>query len=310
MDKLAAFETFVEAVQAGSLSAAARKRHMSQPAASQQIAALEACFGTRLLHRDRNGVRMTEAGALVHESARLIIDEHKSLEGKLEALSGVVAGQLSITASLGLSQYVLADVIVQMARQYPELKINLHAHDRILDLEKENIDLALRFGRLGDSGGYARKIAELEVVSVASPRYLDQLGRPAKPADLSRYDYIQYRGNDEQFDMLLERNRQKIQVPIKVGLTAQIPDLIFQALESHLGFATLPRFLVEKRLENGELEIILPQWHRPATELFLAYPANRRQSERALAFLAVLFEQLKKTTGSRVAASAREMLAR
>lgn len=308
MDQLGAFESYVCAVQAGSLSGAARKRRISQPAVSQQISALEAIFNTRLLYRDRNGVRMTESGELVYKRAVVILNEQKTLLAELEILSGRVAGQLTVTAGIGLSQHVMGDVIVQLAKRYPDLKVLLRAEDRVLNLEKEGIDIALRLGALGNGSGSARKIATLNLLHVATPKYLDSIGRPTKPEQLGSLDYIQYGANDDETAIALSRGSQSIQAPVKVGLTAQLPDLIFQAMYSNLGYARLPSFLVDEALSKGQLEVVLPQWVIPPIDLFIVYPAYETLSPRVIAFLNILFHRLEATQGMDLAASAKKML--
>ncbi len=307
MDKLSAFESYVSAVQAGSLSGAARQRKISQPAVSQQISALEAFYDTRLLHRDRNGVRMTEAGELVYKRAVVILNESNNLRAELEALSGSLAGQLTVTASLGISQSVMGDVVIQLAKQHPELKVLLRADDRLLNLDAENIDIAIRFGALGKGSGIARKIATLEVLHVATPQYLDSLGRPTKPEQLANLDYIQYRADDDQTTTSMTRGSQTIQAPIKIGLTAQLPNLMFRALHSNLGYARVPIFFVEEAITNGQLEVVLPKWQIPAKELYLVFPARETLSPRVIAFLNALFTHLEDTQGVNMVASARQM---
>ncbi len=308
MDQMGALQSYVYAVRTGSLSAAARRRKLSQPAVSQQISALEDYYDIRLLHRGRNGVRMTEAGEIVYKRALAILDEQESLQDELETFSGKISGKLTVTASLGLSQHVMGNVIVQLAKQYPELKILLRAEDRILDLDKENIDIALRFATPGSGGGIARKIAALDVLYVATPEYLDAAGRPSKPEQLANLDYIRYRANDEEKTAAMSRGSQIVQVPLKVGLTAQLPDLMFQALYAHLGYAKAPRFLVDEALNKGELEVLLAQWQIPATDLFLAYRKREVLSPRVIAFFKVLFNHLKLMRGAKLTASVRQML--
>ena len=307
MDKLGAFESYVCAVQAGSLSEAARQRKISQPAVSQQISALEAFYDTRLLHRGRNGVRMTESGELLYKRAVIILSEQENLKSELETLSGKVAGKLTVTATLGLSQRVMGDVIIQLAKQYPEMKLLLRADDRVLNLDAENIDIAIRFGPLGNGGGIVRKIATLNILHVASPEYLDSVGRPTKPEELINLDYIQYRANDDQIATLLARGSQSIQVPIKVSLTAQLPDLIFQALNGNLGFSKAPEFIVAEAIASGQLEVVLPEWKIQERELFLVYPVRETLSPRLIAFLNVLFARLEATQGINIVASAKQI---
>ena len=297
MDKLSAFESFVCAVEVGSLSGAARQRGLSQPAISQQISALEAQFKTQLLHRGRGGVQMTQAGELVFQHALAIIEEHASLITGLATMNGRVAGRVVITANLGLSQYVLSDVIVDLKQRYPDLDVALRADARVLDLNANGIDFALRSGAPGKGTEAAHRVGLLSMVHVATPNYLDQVGRPKTPDDLVKLDYIQFKSGDDQIATSLKRGDENIQVPIKIGFTAQYPDLVTKALDGHLGFAKMPKFVVSQAIKDGRLEVVLPDWAVPETELFLVFSGVKKRLPSHAALLRALFENLERCPG-------------
>ncbi len=307
MDTMGAFESYVSAVQTGSLSGAARIRKISQPAVSQQITALETLYGTKLLHRERSGVRMTQSGELLYKHAVIILDEKEALQVALETLVENVAGTLIITATISVSQHLLGNVIVQLAELHPDLKIALRADDRVLNLAAEGIDIAIRSGKIGGGSGIVRKIASLTMLHVATPAYLDTNGRPKKPEDLINLNYIQYGQDAEQIATFLSSGDRTIQVPIKTGLTAQLPDLIFQALYGNLGYARTPQFLITEALQNCQLEEVLPKWRIPEMDLYLVYPTRETLSPRIMAFLKVLFKTLEDTEGVKMVTSAKQM---
>jgi DNA-binding transcriptional LysR family regulator len=307
MDTMGAFESFVCAVQSGSLSGAARQRKMSQPAISQQISALEALYGTQLLHRDRGGVRMTPSGEVLYKHASIIVEEKEALQVGLDSLAGNVAGRLTVTATISIAQHLLGNVIMQLAEQHPELNIVLRPDDRVLNLAAEGIDVAIRAGQIGHGDGIVRKIATLTMLHVATPAYLDTRGRPKKPEDLINLEYIQFRHDDNKIATLLSLGDQKVQVPIKTGLTAQLPDLMFRALYGNLGYARTPQFLVAKEIQRGWLEEVLPEWRIPEMDLYLVYPTRETFSPRLMAFLKQLFRTLEMTQGVKVAASAKQI---
>lgn len=304
---MSAFESYVSAVQTGSLSGAARLRKMSQPAVSQQISALEALYETKLLHRERSGVRMTPSGEVLYKHAAIILDEKEALQGALENLVGNVAGTLCVTATISISQHLLGNVILQLAEQHPELKIVLRADDRVINLATEGIDIAIRAGDIGSGSGIVRKIATLTMMHVATPTYLGTNGHPKNPEDLINLNYIQYGRDADQIATLLSCGDRTIQVPITTGLTAQLPDLIFQALYGNLGYTKAPQFLISEAIENGRLEEVLPKWRIPDLDLYLVYPTRETFSPRIMAFLKVLFRTLEMTQGVKVVASARQI---
>lgn len=309
MDKLSAFESYVAAIRAGSLSGAARGRRLSQPAISQQISALEADFGVKLLHRGRNGVQMTQAGELVYKHALAMLDEHTSLLAGLETLSETVTGRLVVTANLAFSQHVMGDVIVDLAQEHPDLDVVLRPDVQILDLAAEGIDIAIRAGSVGNGNGFGRKVAMMSILHVATPKYLDVAGRPQTPDDLINLDYIQFYSHDDQIATTLQRADETIQAPIKTGFTAQFPDLITKALYGNLGFAKVPAFLAADAIKNHALEAVLPEWQVPAKELFLVFADKERSAPRYGAFLNVLLDHLDRKVGIDLVASARQMRA-
>jgi DNA-binding transcriptional LysR family regulator len=305
---MGAFESYVCAVQTGSLSGAARHRNMSQPAISQQISALESYYDTRLLHRDRNGVRMTPSGEVLYSRAVNILDEQAHLKADIETLMGTVAGDLSVAANLACCQSIVGDVVIQLARKYSDLKVELRAEDHDLDLVAEKIDLALWSGSFGSGNGVVRKIATQTMVHVATPAYLDNTMRPTKPEDLVNLDYIQYRADDDQVSVVLTNGSETVHAPIKTSLTAQFPELLNQALSGNLGYAKAPLFLIKEAIEAGYLEEVLPQWRLADKDLFLAYPAQEDPSLRIVAFLKVLMARLEAIEGIKVVASARKQV--
>ncbi|MEE9429215.1 MAG: LysR substrate-binding domain-containing protein [Paracoccaceae bacterium] len=307
MDTLGALESYVSAVQSGSLSGAARQRRMSQPAISQHITALESQFETRLLVRGRGGVRMTLAGEVAYKYAVSILEERAKLGSALETLADQAAGQITITANLAFSHQIVSDVISDFGKLHPDLKIEVRADDRMLDLEDENIDVALRSGTVGEGNGVVRKIGAQTVLHVATPAHLDAVGRPQTPDDLIKLNYIQYRSSDDRIATTLLQGTEIVQAPIKIGLTAQAPYLVFQALHGNLGYAKIPEFIVAESVKCGQLEVVLPDWKVPEKDLFVVFPSGGNQPPRVITLLHALMKRLDATKGVKLVASAKQL---
>lgn len=290
-------QVFIAVVETGSFSAAARLRKISQPAISQKIVALEKTYGAILLHRGRNGVRMTKAGEILFRHAQTIVQENEKMIEALDNLNERVAGQLKVTTHIGLSQFIMGDVLVELSRTHPDLRIVLSADDRMVDMISEGFDIALRTGNLGEENVVGRRVGTLSGSLVATPAYLDRVGRPTEPEQLIDLDYIQYRAEDDAIATPLQRGSEVIQVPIKTSLTAQLPDLVLQALLGNLGYAKAPYFISADKIASGELEEVLPEWKPIAKDMFLVYPHRETQSKRLEAFLQTLFTHLDRAPG-------------
>ncbi len=307
MDRLAFMESFVAALDAGSMSAAARKRGVSQPALSQQINALETAYGRQFLLRTRNGVKPTEAGSILYERAQRLLSEHRALVDAVDGLSNVVRGRIKFTTNVGLSQYILGDVLVKLRAKHPQLSINLTASDNLVNLASEGYDIALRAGSTGQNKEFVRRIGALQTVHVATPDYLDKHLRPASPDDLQKLGFIQYKEDPDQTAVQLQNGTRTVKAPITTTFSAQLPDLVLQALQSGLGYAKAPLFMVHALIKQGVLEEVLPAWRPASKDLYLVFPTREERPLRMRIFIDALVEALASTEGINLTKSARQM---
>jgi DNA-binding transcriptional LysR family regulator len=294
MENLAALRSLVAAIQEGSLSAAARRLGITQPAVSQQIAALEHGYGVELVIRGRSGIRPTEAGALAMVHATEVLARLARMGDELAALHSSPEGRLGVSCAPFLAQTVLVPVLAELRRDHPQLKIDLKTSDAMEDLSEIGADLAIRPGSPGPGAGTVRKLADIELLLVASPSYLDRVGRPRSASDLARLDYIQYKDDPEETTILLEDGRE---APVRVAFAAQLPNLMRHAVQSHLGFAKVPRFFVQDLLERGEMEEVLPWRPFPKPVYLIRAPGTQAASRRASIFTERFVAELARTGG-------------
>jgi DNA-binding transcriptional LysR family regulator len=297
MENLAALRSLVAAIQEGSLSAAARRLGITQPAVSQQIAALEHGYGVDLVIRGRNGIKPTEAGTLAMEHATEVLARLAQMSDALAALNSSADGRLGVSCPLFVAQTMLVPVLADLRRDHPGLKLDLMASDKVEDMAEIGADLAIRTGSAGPGMGTVRKLAEIELLLVASPSYLGRMGRPRSIADLATLDYIQYKDDPEETSILLEDGQD---APVRVAFAAQLPNLIRHAVQSHLGFAKVPRFFVDDLLERGEIEHVLPERPMPKPIYLVRAPGTQGASRRAAIFTERFVAELARTAGFRL----------
>lgn len=292
MDNLVALRHFVYAVEQGSLSGAARRLGLSQPAVSQQIASLETSLGQTLLVRTRTGVKATEAGRVLLRYGEDILASLARMEDEMAALSGEIAGPLKVTANVLFCQTLLVPVIGELRRNHPRLKIEVVSSDEVLDVVEHGIDIAIRGGSLGDGSGIARRIGSLEQALVASPTYLDRVGRPRVLADLKRLDFIQYKDDPGQQHLPVIQDGIQVPAPITAAFAAQMPNLVLHAVVNHFGFALVPVFLVAPMLSDGRLEPVLPGISPLPKNLYLVQQPHVAESRRARLFVSRLLAEM------------------
>ncbi|WP_051214084.1 LysR family transcriptional regulator [Maritalea myrionectae] len=297
MEDLHPLRCLVSALDVGSLTGAAQTLGISQPALSQKIKALEALYGQKLLTRTRSGVEATLAGQVAYGFGQRIGQELDELRVELDSLQGVISGHIRITAGQSLSQTYLGEVVIALKSKYRDLEVELVVSDKLLDIEKEKIDFAIRFGSPGWGGGVARKIGDVQSVLAATPAYLNARGRPTSPDEIEQLDFIQYKDDTEKSVVGVTYRGQKLTVPVTPSLTAEDPNLIAHALEKGLGFTKAPLFFVQERIDRGLFEEVLPGCRPIPKPFFLIQREQVRNTARAKLFQKTLFETLSKAPG-------------
>lgn len=280
MDRLALLETFTVALDEGSLSRAARRRGLTQSAISQQIKLLEGLVGHQLLHRTAQGVRPTRSGELVYTHAQDLLGGYDRLTAELDQMQNSVSGDFRISVNTFLGRSVIGPLLIDLNHAHEDLNIIMRVEDRLVDVVRENYDLAIRTGRIGATDGVGRRIATLETVLFATPAYLDQMGRPKDPSDLARLKFIQHHEDQTKGFFALTRDGMEVQAPIRIGFTADDPHLILHAVQNGSGYTRVPSFIIERELQNGTYEKVLPDWQAPDKEVFAVYPSRHAIDRR------------------------------
>lgn len=292
MDRLGLLETFAIALDEGSLNRAAQRRKLSQPAVSLQIKQLEALFGQQLLLRSAKGVKATRAGQLVYAQGQALLSGFERMQAELSALEDSISGTFRISTSTFFGRIILGPVLLDINQAYPDLDIVMKLEDRLTDVVRENIDLAIRSGTLGDTEGAARKIAEMETVLFATPQYLDQAGRPEVPDDLKRLKFIQHHEDQTGGYFPLTKDGIEYQAPVCVGFTADDPDLIVRAVTNQSGYARAPRLFLDEALQDGRFEEVLPSYQPQCKDIFAVYPSRHSYDKRHEVVIASLLDRL------------------
>ncbi|HYG12573.1 MAG TPA: LysR family transcriptional regulator, partial [Methylophilaceae bacterium] len=148
MDRLAAMETYISVVEAGSFSGAARRLNLGQPAVSKSIAQLEEHLGTRLLLRSTRGLTPTDVGQRFYEHAKHVVDEANEAEQAVRDSSSSLSGRLRVSAAVTFARLHIVPALKGFLDQHPQLEIDITLDDRNIDLLEEGIDIALRMGNL------------------------------------------------------------------------------------------------------------------------------------------------------------------
>jgi DNA-binding transcriptional LysR family regulator len=293
MDLLAQMATFVSLVEGKSLSAAARAQHLSLPAVSRQLRALELDLGTSLVLRSTRRLHVTDAGHAWYERCRRVLREVDDARAEVSGKAGV-HGRLVVSTSLTFGTSVIVPCLAKLSERHPHLVVDLRLEDQLVDLVGEGVDVAVRAGSPPpDSTAFiAHPVLTMDRILVASPRWLRKHGTPREPEQLGRHAcLIQVTPAGTVIPWTLRRaDAREMARTIEVHgrLRTNAPSALRDLAVDGAGIAYLPDWLVTEALERGALRRVLPGWSSAPITAWAIHRLELRGSPRVRAFLDAL----------------------
>jgi DNA-binding transcriptional LysR family regulator len=264
---------FAAVVEAGSFTGAAQRLGLAKSAVSRTVTELEQSLGVSLLSRTTRHVALTEPGALYYRGCAAMVAEAQAATASLREYGAEPSGRLRLTAPLGLTRDVLA-LTSEMAGVHPQLSFELRFEDRHAHLLEEDIDVAVRGGRLPDSGLSARLVSEVLQVVCASPEYLARRGIPRTSRELREHDWL---GTTIALPPVLE-------IPPRRRFELSTGDAALVLLLEGQGLTLAPLWGVLGELRAGRLQVVLADVPLPRSALHAVSPAGRQDLPKVSAF--------------------------
>jgi DNA-binding transcriptional LysR family regulator len=280
-------EILVDVVDAGSVSAAARKRGVAQSSVTRSVARLEARLGVRLVDRDSRRLKPTLAGDVFVERARALLDGARSLEEATVAMAGHIAGVVRLSVPPAFGRARLIEPLGAWWKENPGVRLEVRLENRIVDVLNEGIDIAVRLGALPDSTLAQRKLADYAHRLVASPAYLRARGAPSSPADLREHAVLGMTTVGPNTRWPFVQGRQVAEITVTPGFVTNDGYALLDAALSGAGVTVLPDFLADGAIASGALVHLMPGWQMPTAPVSALFVrARERRAVREV--LAVL----------------------
>ena len=185
-------QSFVAVAEGGSLSAAARALHSSQPTLSRHVALLETQMGTRLFDRSNDGVVLTQAGSDLMAQASTMADAAARLGTLRDGRSPKMAGTVRITASQIVATYHLPQILSRFHQRHPDVELELVASDETENLLRREADIAVRMYRPTQNDVITQHVGTFGLAAYATPDYVARHGMPSGINDLTDHQVIGY----------------------------------------------------------------------------------------------------------------------
>lgn len=285
MDRLEAMSILLAVVDAGSLSAAARRLGMPLPTVSRKVAELEKHLRTRLLHRTTRQSSLTEAGVAYAAACRRILDEVGEAERIATGEYAAPRGDLAVTAPIVFGRLHIVPVVAEFLAQYPEINIKLLLTDRVAHLMEEQIDVALRIGELPDSTLMASRVGTVRSVVCASPAYLAQRGVPASPEALAAHDCISFDVLESRRAWVFGDGKSTMSVPVKPRLEVNTAEAAIAAATLGVGLIRVLSYQVADAVGNGALDVVLRDYEPAPLPVSLVHKGQTPLPRKLRVFL-------------------------
>lgn len=251
--------SFLAVLDAGSLSAAARKSGISQPTLTRHVSELEAALGVTLFQRGRAGAAPTEAALAIAGEARAMADGAGRLGMAAAGRAASVSGTVRITASQIMATYFLAPVIADIQRELPGLAIELVSSNEVDNLLRRDADIAVRMVEPAQLDLVSRHVGELEMGAYVERHYAGRAGVPATLDDLDSHVVVGYDRSENVVRGLAALGKNVGRDFFRYRCDDQVA--AFEALRAGVGVGFAPVWLAARYpelLRFGEHFAILP----------------------------------------------------
>lgn len=277
MKKFQGVLEFVQVVETGSFSAAARKIGVSKAYISQRVRQLEDRLGARLLQRTTRKQSLTDAGVIYLRYAQDVIRQLDEGEEQLQYLQESPKGRIKVSlVDGGLGEWYLTPALARFAALNPGVSLELDLSSRLVDLIEEGFDFVIRVGTLSDSSLIARKLTSFRYGLYASPVYLERQGVVATPEQLREHNCLT--GATAQWKFTCGKKIVEVK-PQGTWHSKSGQALIAAAIEG-VGIVRTASFYAEKALFAGTLVEVLSDWTREETSVWIVYPSGRNVPRR------------------------------
>ncbi|OAI17595.1 LysR family transcriptional regulator [Methylomonas koyamae] len=293
MDRLHLMSVYVAVVEAEGFAGGARKLHMSPPAVTRAVAALEERLGVKLLNRTTRYVRMTEAGQKYYDDAKRIIALADEADDAALGINAEPRGQLTVTASVLFGRLFIMPGIVEYLRRYPVVEVNALFVDRVVNMLEEGVDAAIRIADLPDSSYRSLRVGSVRRVLCASQDYLAEHGIPQTPGDLLKHQIILARGLNPNNEMRFQYDGQVQAVKLQPLLSVSDNDSAASAAIAGLGITRLLNYQIAEPLRTGQLKIVLGEFESPPVPVHILHREGRHSSAKIRSFVDLMAERLR-----------------
>lgn len=284
---------FVQVVENGSFSRAAKQLAMANSAVSRVVKRLEEKLGVNLINRTTRQLRLTEEGSQYFRRVQKILQEMAAAEAEMLAVHEVPQGVLRVDSAMPMVLHLLVPLAAKFNERYPHIQLSLASSEGYINLIERKVDIVLRAGELDDSGLRARHLFDSHFRIVASPDYLAKHGTPQSTEDLTNHQCLGFT-EPSSLNTWAVLDAQRNPYKISPHFTANSGEILRSLCLSGCGIACLSDFLVDNDIAEGKLiPLLIKQTSNKKLPFNAVYYSDKAVNLCLRVFLDFLVEELR-----------------
>ena len=292
-----------QVVESGSFSRAARALNLAPSSVTRTIDSLEQQLGVPLFKRSTRQLVLTEQGEYFLARSVPLLEEAEQLVQSLQPLHVAPRGPLRVSVFESFGAAWLAPQLPAFLARYPGVRVEIEFDNRLVDLDADNVDVAIRIGRPTDSSLHARHLLANRTLLVASPAYLAQHGEPVHPDELASHNcLIRGQGRQRQH-WYFQRGPERRKIAVQGNLASVGGTPLLCAAQAGCGLLLLSSWMVQQGIDDGSLRQLLPDWQASPyedrhDEIFAVFRGGRFLKPQTRTFIDFLIEVMAPLQGS------------
>lgn len=270
----------VDILEAGNLSHAARKLKMSRANVSYHLQRLEKEVGVQLVRRSTRRIEATEVGLILYERGCAIRDELAAAKEAVATLGRGLHGSVRVSVPTGFGQLVMTDWLLEFKQLYPDIRLQLLFENRVDDLLKEEVDVAVRVMQEPPEALVARELAQVRYVACASTAFAQRMGLPQQLGDLSQLPVITSTVVGRSLKLTAYQGESRHEIELTPTLASENFEFLRKTILAGLGVGIVPSYVVAEDIAAGRVVTALASWRLSifGTRLFVLRMPGRYQT--------------------------------
>lgn len=265
---------FVQVIEHGSFSKAAISLDLGKSVVSAHVAALEKRLGTKLINRSTRALALTHEGTRFFEACRQMLTAGENAFAAVESHRSGASGVIRLTSSFNFAVSYLIPQLVLFRAKYPDVLVDLVLEDSVSNMIEDRFDLALRVGKLPDTGLFATELGMCRMLLCASAEFVAQHPKISEPNDILRVPWISIEQlpHPQRLSLVHARSGQRATVRLQSAIRTYSGIAAKEFVRCGAGVGLLPDYAVLSDIAEGKLVQLLPAWReayeRPVSAIF------------------------------------------